>query len=150
MSVKKENFLLQYLRSARLYYCFVSGAATFAGVAVAHGLYGSFWSFRDAVIIFCGFAAWGINQIFNDYFDLEADKLNAPHRPMAAGKLSIPGALTLSTVLMVLLGACSLLISPVTLYAALAGGVLNLLYSKLKKIPLLNCLLYAFSLSCCT
>ncbi len=150
MSVKKENFLLQYLRSARLYYCFVSGAATFAGTAVAHGLYGSFWSFRDAVIIFCGFAAWGINQIFNDYFDLEADKLNAPHRPMAAGKLSIPGALTLSTVLMVLLGACSLLISPVTLYAALAGGVLNLLYSKLKKIPLLNCLLYGFSLSCCT
>ena len=149
MSVRKENFLYQYLRSARLYYCFVSGATTFAGAAMAHGLYGSPWSSRDAVIIFCGFAAWGINQIFNDYFDLDSDKINAPYRPMVAGKLNIPAALTLSTLLMVLLGVGSFLISHVTLYAALAGGVLNLLYSKLKKIPLLNCLLYAFSLSCC-
>ena len=149
MSVKKENFLLQYLRSARLYYCFVSGATTFAGAAMAHGFYGFPWSSSDAIIIFCGFAAWGINQIFNDYFDLDSDRINAPCRPMAAGKLNIPGALTLSTILMVLLGAGSFLISHVTLYAALAGGVLNLLYSKLKKIPLLNCLLYGFSLSCC-
>ena len=145
----KENFLFHYLRSMRLYYCFVSGATTFAGVAFYHILYGHPWGWRDAVTILFGFSAWGINQIFNDYFDLESDKINAPYRPMAAGKLNIPLALTLSTLLMVLLAAGSFLISHVMLYAALAGGVLNLLYSKLKKVPFLNCLVYALSLSCC-
>ena len=144
-----KEFLYNYLRSMRLYYCFVSGATTLAGVAFYHILSGKPWGWRDAVILSCGFFAWGINQIFNDYFDLESDRINAPCRPMAAGKLDIKKALLLSTVLMLILGGASLAVAPAALPAVIVGAVLNLLYSKLKSIPVVNCLVYGASLSCC-
>ena len=144
-----KEFLYNYLRSMRLYYCFVSGATTLAGVAFYHILSGKPWGWRDAVILSCGFFAWGINQIFNDYFDLESDRINAPCRPMAAGKLDIKKALLLSTVLMLILGGASLAVAPAALPAVIVGAVLNLLYSKLKSIPVVNCLVYSASLSCC-
>ena len=143
------NFIYNYLRSMRLYYCFVSGATTLAGVAFYHILSGKSWGWRDAVILSCGFFAWGINQIFNDYFDLESDRINAPCRPMAAGKLDIKKALLLSTVLMLILGGASLAVAPAALPAVIVGAVLNLFYSKLKSIPVVNCLVYGASLSCC-
>ncbi len=143
------NFIYNYLRSMRLYYCFVSGTTTLAGVAFYHILSGKPWGWRDAVISGCGFFAWGINQIFNDYFDLESDRINAPCRPMAAGKLDIKKALLLSTVLMLILGGASLAVAPAALPAVIVGAVLNLLYSKLKSIPVVNCLVYGASLSCC-
>ena len=143
------NFIYNYLRSMRLYYCFVSGTTTLAGVAFYHILSGKPWGWRDAVILSCGFFAWGINQIFNDYFDLESDRINAPCRPMAAGKLDIKKALLLSTVLMLILGGASLAVAPAALPAVIVGAVLNLLYSKLKSIPVVNCLVYGASLSCC-
>ena len=144
-----KEFLYNYLRSMRLYYCFVSGTTTLAGVAFYHILSGKPWGWRDAVILSCGFFAWGINQIFNDYFDLESDRINAPCRPMAAGKLDIKKALLLSTVLMLILGGASLAVAPAALPAVIVGAVLNLLYSKLKSIPVVNCLVYGASLSCC-
>ena len=149
MSGKKENFLSLYLRSARLYYCFVSGATTLAGIAFYRYGDNRAWGWRECLILFCGFAAWGINQIFNDYFDLESDRINAPSRPMASGKLAVKPALCLSSVLMLLMGAAVLAFAPAALPAVAAGAVLNLLYSKLKFIPFVNCLLYAAALSCC-
>lgn len=133
----------------RLYYCFVSGSTTLAGAVFAHAQTGSPWSWRDAVILLCGFSAWGINQIFNDYFDLESDRINAPFRPMAAGDLDPRKALKLSAFLMLLLAGASFLASPMALLAAGAGAGFNLLYSKLKKIPVINCIAYSAALSCC-
>lgn len=147
MNCSGKKFFFDYLRSMRLYYCFVSGSTVLAGMVFCQREF--VWGWRSVLLLVCGFAAWGINQIFNDYFDLDSDRINAPRRPMASGALDIRKALTLSTVLMLLLGLVSLAISPVTLLAAAAGGGLNLLYSKLKKIPFLNCLIYSSSLSCC-
>ena len=149
MTVKKKSFLFLYLRSMRLYYSCVSGGTVLAGVAFYHITYGRPWEWRDWIILCCGFFSWGINQIFNDYFDLASDKINAPYRPMASGELAVKPALLLSTLLMVLLAIVSLIAAPAALPAVICGGALNLLYSKLKHIPFLNCVIYAAALSCC-
>jgi geranylgeranylglycerol-phosphate geranylgeranyltransferase len=46
----------------------------------------------------CGFFLASSANIANDYFDLEVDRINAPHRPLPAGLLSRPEALALAVV----------------------------------------------------
>ncbi len=143
------RFLYYYLRSMRLYYGFVTGGTTLLGAAAAHEFGGNNWSWRDAVILSIGFLAWGVNQIFNDWHDRKADRINAPHRPMVTGQLAAKPALALSVVMMLLFAALSVTVTPWLLLPIAAGGILNLLYSKWKHIPVLNCLIYGASITMC-
>lgn len=145
-----KGFLYYYLRSMRLYYGFVTGTMTLAGVMLAHTLFCQHvWTWRDAVVLTIGFLAWGVNQIFSDWCDRKEDKINAPHRPMVSGKLSPKPALALSATLLLLFAAASYFVTPWSLLFLAAGGVLNLCYSLLKKVPVLNCLIYAMAITCC-
>ena len=143
------RFFYYYLRSARLYYCFITGASTIAGVAAAKSFCGGEWGASDFVLILFGFAAWGVNQIFSDYFDLKEDAVNAPNRPMVCGKLNARWALALSGGFMVLFALCSYFIAPLALCALAFGAAMNIAYSFLKKVPVLDCLIYALSISSC-
>ena len=99
----KHGFWYQYLRSARPYYCFVTGSATLLGVDMAHGSNdGTPWWHIALALIF-GFCAWGVNQIFNDATKLKKDCVNAPERPMVSGTLDVRKAVLVSAVLMALL-----------------------------------------------
>lgn len=145
------DFCYYYLRSMRLYYCFVTGTATLAGCIYRHGFRPDVpWDWRDAAVIIIGFLAWGVNQIVSDWFDRKEDALNAPHRPMVTGKLAPRPALILSGSLMALFAVTAYLVSPMSLAILIVGGLLNVLYSLLKKIPVINTLVYGLALSCCT
>lgn len=133
----------------RLYYCFVTGATVLLGVVAARYWSQTPYAWSDAVVVVIGFLAWGVNQIYNDRNDRKADSINAPHRPMAAGKLAPRPALLLSSGLMGAFAAFSGIIAPWSLLPVAAGGVLNLLYSRWKRIPVLNCLIYGGSISMC-
>ena len=148
-----KDFWYYYLRSMRLYYCFVTGTATLVGCIAARGVKSvhlPFWDWCDAAVIVIGFLAWGVNQIVSDWFDRKEDALNAPHRPMVTGELPLRPALILSTSLMALFAVTAYLVSPVSLLILIVGGLLNMLYSLLKWVPVLDTLIYGAAITCCS
>ena len=153
------RFLYYYLRSMRLYYGFVAATTVLAGLCLAHGTYNELklswtltdlpWTLRDAGLLAMGFFAWGFNQIFSDWCDRKEDAINAPHRPMVTGALSPLPAFAVSAAGLAAIAVAGYLMSPWTLAFLALGGVLNIAYSLLKRVPVLNCLVYACAISCC-
>ncbi len=143
------KFLYYYLRSMRLYYSFITGCTVLFGIAVIKDLYGYAWNGRDFCLLAVGFLAWGVNQIFADWLDRKEDALNAPRRPMVSGSLKPGPALCLSAFLMLAFAVLACRISPWALLVLCGGGVLNLLYSACKKIPVLNTLIYGCAITLC-
>lgn len=153
------KFLYYYLRSMRLYYGFVTATTVLAGLCLAHGTYNELklswtlndfpWTLRDAGLLAMGFFAWGFNQIFSDWCDRKEDAINAPHRPMVTGALSPLPAFAVSAAGLAAIAVAGYLMSPWTLAFLALGGVLNIAYSLLKRVPVLNCLVYACAISCC-
>lgn len=148
MKTKVKEFIYYYLRSMRLYYSFVTGVSTLAGVVAAMGR-GAEWNGRVVFVLATGFLAWGVNQIFSDYCDREEDSLNAPHRAMVTGKLAVRPALMVSVILMVIFALGTAVIAPLALLVLVAGGVLNLGYSWSKHLPVVNAVIYGAAISCC-
>ena len=153
------RFLYYYLRSMRLYYGFVTATTVLAGLCLAHGTYNELklswtltdlpWTLRDAALLAMGFFAWGFNQIFSDWCDRKEDAINAPHRPMVTGALKPLPAFAVSAAGLAVIAVAGYLMSPWTLAFLALGGVLNIAYSLLKRVPVLNCLVYACAISCC-
>ena len=153
------RFLYYYLRSMRLYYGFVTATTVLAGLCLAHGTYNELklswalndfpWTLRDAGLLVMGFFAWGFNQIFSDWCDRKEDAINAPHRPMVTGVLKPLPAFAVSAAGLAAIAVAGYLMSPWTLAFLALGGVLNIAYSLLKRVPVLNCLVYACAISCC-
>ena len=98
-----------------------------------------------AAILFFG---WGLNQIINDYLGQQADKINAPQRPLAAGKLDPKPALSLTFGLFLLGLFISLKLSFNAGLAYLLIFLLNLSYERLKRLFLGNAG-YGLMLSLC-
>ena len=96
-----------------------------------------------------GFFAWGFNQIFSDWCDRKEDAINAPHRPMVTGELKPLPAFAVSVAGLAAIAVVGYLMSPWTLAFLALGGALNIAYSLLKRVPVLNCLVYACAISCC-
>ena len=153
------KFLYYYLRSMRLYYGFVTATTVLAGLCLAHGTYNELklswtlndlpWTLRDAALLAMGFFAWGFNQIFSDWCDRKEDAINAPHRPMVTGALKPLPAFAVSAAGLAAIAVAGYLMSPWTLAFLALGGALNIAYSLLKRVPVLNCLVSACAISCC-
>ena len=146
-----KSFLYHYIRSMRLYYGFVTMTTALLGVSFVHTPLADvpFFFGKTIIVLAIAFLAWGVNQIFSDYFDRKEDAINAPHRPMVTGALKPKPALTLSAVLMLLIGVGSFMLSPYAFLFLVIGGLLNIAYSLLKRVPILNCIVYACAISCC-
>lgn len=147
------RFLYYYLRSMRLYYGFVTATTVLVGLCLAHvnhapGELGH-WTLPDALMLVFGFLAWGANQIFSDWCDRKEDAINAPHRPMVTGALAPRPAFALSAAILIVIAGTSAWMSFWTIPFLILGGCLNILYSRLKSVPVLNCLVYAAAISCC-
>lgn len=140
------KFVYCYLRSMRLYYGFVTGTTTLVGcLASGHTLAEG----RTWLLFAMGFLAWGFNQIFSDWCDRKEDAINAPHRPMVTGALRPVPAFAVSLLGLGAIAVVGFLLSPWTLVFLGIGGALNIAYSLLKRVPVLNCLVYACAISCC-
>ncbi len=76
-------------------------------------------------------------MVINDYFDVEADRINKPQRPIPSGKISKTAALIFSIVLFGFGAAVSYLINIFTLAVSILASVLLILYAwKLKRLIL--------------
>ncbi|MBR6372111.1 MAG: UbiA family prenyltransferase [Victivallales bacterium] len=147
-------FLYNYIRSMRLYYCFVTGTTVLLGMTLANDIaqksgQGRPTAMHQVLLLLVGFFAWGVNQVFSDYLDRKEDAINAPHRPMVTGALPPRPALLLSAMLILAFAIASAFVSIWTLPVLACGAALNCAYSLLKKVPILNCLVYACAISCC-
>lgn len=140
------TFAYYYLRSMRLYYGFVTGTTTLFGCLLSgHTLAES----RTWLLFTMGFFAWGFNQIFSDWYDRHEDAINAPHRPMVTGALKPAPAFAVSLVGLSAIAVIGFILSPWTLAFLGIGGILNIAYSFLKRVPVINCLVYACAITCC-
>ncbi|BAN89595.1 geranylgeranylglycerol-phosphate geranylgeranyltransferase [Aeropyrum camini] len=97
------------------------------------------WSFEGltplelVAVSVAGYCLSSVAMITNDLIDLEIDKVNAPNRPLPAGRISRSEAALLS----VLLAATGLILAAyvdfITLAFYLAGLILSLMYNRFLK-----------------
>jgi geranylgeranylglycerol-phosphate geranylgeranyltransferase len=81
----------------------------------------------------------GAGMVINDYYDLEIDKINAPHRPLPSGRISKKNALFYSILLFTIGIFFSALLNVYCLFLALFNALLEIFYSRnFKKIFLLG------------
>jgi len=123
-----------------------------AGVCVVLGeltALGSFPPFPSVLLGFVwGFFLSGSAMILNDYFDIEVDRVNAPHRPLPSGLIS-PATAIILTIITTLIGlVSSLLISQAAVLLYIFFWVVGLLYNwKLKEMGLLGNLMVSSSVA---
>lgn len=84
--------------------------------------------------------------ILNDFFDLEIDKVNAPHRPLPAGIVTKRDVLVLSSVVAGLGFLTSLLLSLAALFTTVVVWIVGFLYNwRFKRSGLIGNLMVSFS-----
>jgi len=94
----------------------------------------------------CGFLLSGSALITNDYFDLEVDRINAPHRPLPAGILTPAEVMTLGLVTALLGLVAAATFGPLALGLSLIIWLLGFLYNwRLKAAGLWGNLIVAIS-----
>lgn len=132
------SFLINYIKSMRLYYAFVTGIPGWLGVAYYESIAKemglapvTLW--KKAVVLAALFLSWGINQIVNDYLGLEEDRINAPQRPMVSGKLNPKKALKLTGFFLIVLAIITWkFLNPLALIPMVIGIMMNVLYEYAK------------------
>lgn len=123
-----------------------------AGVCVIIGEIIAFGSVPSFLNLFLGFV-WGFfisspAMIINDYFDIDVDRINSPHRPLPSGLILPTTAITLAiiTTLIGLVASAFIDMSAVLLY--IVFWLIGFLYNwKLKEKGLLGNLLVSSSVS---
>ena len=77
-----------YIEILRPLNCAMAAFAVFLGASIASG------SFSADVALACvvAFLICGAGNVINDYYDYEIDRINAPHRPLPRGVISLSTA----------------------------------------------------------
>jgi len=102
----------------------------FIGALIAVG--GSLQEFSTPLFLFAAVAVFLINSagnVFNDFIDVEADRINSPGKPLPAGRVSERSVLIFSVLLFVMGNFFALLINGLTFTIALFNSVVLILYS---------------------
>ncbi len=81
--------MLQYFVILRPINCIMAGIATIIGAVIAAEVLPVNLA---ATAFLVAFIICGAGNIINDYFDYDIDKVNAPHRPIPSGKISLANA----------------------------------------------------------
>jgi len=123
---------------------FSAGVCVIMGQLFALGKFASF--FLTASAFFSVFSISASILVLNDYFDVETDKINAPHRPIPSNLVSKFQALFFSIILLIIGIILSYLISAAALLVSLCLFVIGFLYNrKFKKSGLPGNLMVSFS-----
>ncbi|GHU17372.1 hypothetical protein FACS189472_04160 [Alphaproteobacteria bacterium] len=102
-----------------------------------------------AILMLFLFLSWGVNQIINDYINLEEDRINAPNRPMVTGALPANIALAISASAICVIIIYSLCVNAISVIPIIAGVVMNIVYSHAKAYGIVGNLTFGISISCC-
>jgi len=121
-----------------------------AGICVILGqLFALGYFASSALTLTAAFSVFFISAsilVSNDYFDIETDKINAPHRPIPSGLVSPAQALALAVFLLLAGLVLSLTISITALLFSVGLTIIGLLYNrKFKKHGLIGNLMVSFS-----
>lgn len=121
-----------------------------AGICVVMGQLLALGEFASLFITLSGFfSVFTISAsilVLNDYYDVETDKLNAPHRPIPSNLITPFEALLLSIILLIIGFILSYLITISALLFSIALAIIGFLYNrKFKKSGLLGNILVSFS-----
>ncbi|PKK84809.1 MAG: hypothetical protein CVT49_01245 [candidate division Zixibacteria bacterium HGW-Zixibacteria-1] len=125
--------LFSVLQLVRFHNCLLAGAGVWVGgyLTILPDREISLYLASLAVALVCG-----AGNAFNDYRDIESDRINHPGRPLPSGKLLPSEALLTAGVLAVFSIIISALVGPVLLSVIIALILLLFLYSlKIKKMP---------------
>ncbi len=125
--------MLSYLKIIRPLNGIMSALAVYIATLIAGAtLYPSMQVIYGMIVVFlvsCG------GMVINDRFDVVADRLNKPHRPLPSGKIRTKIAVLYSVILFAAGIFLSYFINTYCFYIAIAASLLLVLYSwKLKKI----------------
>lgn len=128
------GYIRALLWSTRPHFFAVPAGAALAGASAA----GSPPALETALVAACAGLGWGVGQLFNDFMDQEADRIDAPDRPAARGLLPFRLTLYVTVAFGVLLLATVTWLNPqALLLGALAAGLM-LTYHFAKRVPLLG------------
>ena len=141
------SFLRYYIKSMRLYYCFVTLTAGYVGMTL---VVPEKKTLEKAIICAVLFFCWGVNQIINDFLNRKEDRINAPKRPMVSGKLDPKKALSLSILILISIAGYAVFKNPYALVPAAAGILLNIIYAVAKGYGPLGNLLFGMTIACTT
>ncbi len=129
-----------YIKLLRPNVCLLAVFALIVGSVVAHALV-----FNLLYAIIAVFLISGAGNVINDYFDVETDKINKPHRPIASGEISRRNALLYFFILCIFGLIFASLVSFDFFILALINEAVLFLYSwKLKPVALLGNLAVAY------
>lgn len=124
-----------WLTLLRLHHAPITMGAGLAGMATAPE---SPTTASIALGAFICFLGYPLGQVFNDYADRKADAVNAPHRPFVSGAVDPRTALSVVTVLSIVMTAVSIAVAPGIALWALVAIVGNVAYSATKGVPMLG------------
>lgn len=121
-----------------------------AGICVVLGQLFALGKLPEPLIIFSGFlSVFFISAsilVSNDYFDIETDKINAPHRPIPSNLVTPSEALTLALMLLLAGLVLSFAININAFILSVVLTVVGFLYNrKFKKFGLFGNLMVSFS-----
>lgn len=121
-----------------------------AGVCVVMGQLLALGKFASAFETISGFLSVLFIStsilVLNDYFDVETDKINAPHRPIPSNLVTTTEALLLSIILLLAGLIFSYWLSAAALFVSIILSIIGFLYNrKFKKHGVFGNLLVSFS-----
>ncbi|MCF8001911.1 MAG: UbiA family prenyltransferase [Halanaerobiales bacterium] len=123
-----------------------------AGLCVIMGeiiTLGSVPSVRELFLGFTwGFFLSGSAMILNDYFDIEVDKVNAPHRPLPSGLISLKAVIFFTTIITLIGLFASFFINKLAVLLYIIFWIIGFLYNwKFKEKGLVGNLFVSLSVS---
>ncbi|VVB62264.1 Digeranylgeranylglyceryl phosphate synthase [uncultured archaeon] len=125
---------------------FAAGICVIAGELLGIGSHISFYQILLGFL--SGFFISSSALIFNDYFDIESDKINTPTRPLPSGKVK-PSEVILLTIITTAIGlVAALLISLIGFSVGIVFWIIGFLYNwKLKETGLLGNIMVSCSVA---
>ncbi|MCK5023804.1 MAG: UbiA family prenyltransferase [Candidatus Aenigmarchaeota archaeon] len=99
------------------------------GIIAVGGNISALYSFPLLLALVAVFLINGAGNVFNDYADLDADKVNRPNRPMPSGEVSERTALIFTLILFAAGNLCALMINMLCFTIALANTFVLVMYS---------------------
>lgn len=127
-----SEFVWAVLRSLRPHYFVFPGAAALAGAAAAPRVE-SVW--KIATVAVATALSWGIGQLINDLVDVEADRIDAPHRAGVRGLLPEGPTVAVALLLALLVTIAVASVGPLSLLLLGVSALLLLVYQPAKTIP---------------
>ena len=128
--------LFSIFQLIRLHNCLIAGAGVWVGAYLAGSNYDNIYVYLTSL---AAALACGAGNAFNDFVDIESDRINHPRRPLPGGRIKLFTALLISFILGIFSLISAAFVNPGVFLLIFLVLLLVLMYSlKLKKIVLLG------------